>query len=131
MIFEDGEQKRDFVHVLDVARAFRLALEQRPAKGHVINIGSGRAYAISEVAMLLAEAMGVPDRSPELLGKARSGDIRNCFADISKARELLGFEPTRQLENSLDDFVSWVRNTSAVDRGADMKRELEERGLVT
>jgi len=131
MIFEDGEQKRDFVHVLDVARAFRLALEQRPAKGHVINIGSGRAYAISEVAMLLAEAMGAPDRSPELLGKARSGDIRNCFADISKARELLGFEPTRQLENSLDDFVSWVRNTSAVDRGADMKRELEERGLVT
>ncbi|RVC19268.1 NAD-dependent epimerase/dehydratase family protein, partial [Mesorhizobium sp. M7A.F.Ca.CA.004.04.2.1] len=116
MIFEDGEQKRDFVHVQDVARAFRLALQQRQAKGHVINIGSGRAYAISEVARLLAEAMGTPNRSPELLGKARSGDIRNCFADISKARELLGFEPVRQLENSLGEFVSWVRNTSAVDR---------------
>ncbi|MER9605262.1 SDR family NAD(P)-dependent oxidoreductase [Mesorhizobium sp. M0243] len=131
MIFEDGEQKRDFVHVRDVARAFRLALQQRQARGHVINIGSGRAYAISEVARLLAEAMGTPNRSPELLGKARSGDIRNCFADISKARELLGFEPVRQLENSLGEFVSWVRNTSAVDRGADMKRELEERGLVS
>ncbi|PBC19348.1 NAD-dependent epimerase/dehydratase family protein [Mesorhizobium sp. WSM4307] len=131
MIFEDGEQKRDFVHVHDVARAFRLALQQRQAKGHVINIGSGRAYAISEVARLLAEAMGIPNRSPELLGKARSGDIRNCFADISKARELLGFEPGLQLENSLVDFVSWVRNTAAVDRGTEMKRELEERGLVS
>jgi len=131
MIFEDGEQKRDFVHVHDVARAFRLALQQRQAKGHVINIGSGRAYAISEVARLLAEAMGTPNRSPDLLGKARSGDIRNCFADISKARELLGFEPGLRLENSLGDFVSWVRNTAAVDRGAEMKRELEERGLVS
>lgn len=131
MIFEDGEQKRDFVHVGDVARAFRQALQQRQARGHVINIGSGRAYAISEVARLLAEAMGTPDRSPELLGKARSGDIRNCFADISKARELLGFEPRQKLENSLDGFVAWVRNTGAVDRGADMKRELEERGLVS
>lgn len=131
MIFEDGEQKRDFVHVRDVARSFRLALEQRQAKGHVINIGNGRAYAISEVARLLAEAMGTPDLSPDLLGKARSGDIRNCFADISKARELLGFEPEYRLGDSLDEFVSWVRNTIAVDRGADMRRELEERGLVT
>ena len=131
MIFEDGKQKRDFVHVHDVARAFRLALEQRQARGHVINIGSGRAYAIGEVAQLLAEAMELPDRSLELLGKARSGDIRNCFADISKARELLGFEPEHRLEASLDDFVRWVRKTAAVDRGGDMKRELEERGLVS
>jgi dTDP-L-rhamnose 4-epimerase len=131
MIFEDGRQKRDFVHVRDVARAFRLALEQRQAHGHVINIGSGQAYAISEVARLLAEAMGVPELSPEILGKARSGDIRNCFADISKARELLGFEPRHRLEqHSLDSFAAWVRNTVAIDRGAEMKRELEERGLV-
>ncbi|MET3582054.1 dTDP-L-rhamnose 4-epimerase [Mesorhizobium robiniae] len=131
MIFEDGEQKRDFVHVRDVARAFRLALEQRQARGHVINIGSGKAYAISEVARLLADAMGLPGRQPEILGKARSGDIRNCFADIAKARELLGFEPRHRLEHSLDEFVAWVRNTVAIDRGADMKRELEERGLVS
>ncbi|TIQ09037.1 MAG: NAD-dependent epimerase/dehydratase family protein, partial [Mesorhizobium sp.] len=131
MIFEDGEQKRDFVHVRDVARAFRLALEQRQARGHVINIGSGRAYTICEVARLLADAMGVPEHRPEILGKARAGDIRNCFADISKARELLGFEPQHRLEDSLNEFVAWVRNTVAIDRGADMKRELEERGLVS
>ena len=130
-IFEDGRQKRDFVHVRDVARAFRLALEQSEAPGHVINIGSGEAYAISQVATLLAEAMGVPEITPEILGKARSGDIRNCFADISKARELLGFEPQHRLESSLDELADWVRQAQAVDRGAEMRRQLEERGLVS
>lgn len=131
MIFEDGRQRRDFVHVRDVARAFRLALEKPDAAGHVINIGSGQAYTIAEVATLLAEAMGVPEISPDILNKARSGDIRNCFADISKARELLGFEPRYRLENALAPFAEWVRSTGAVDRGAEMKRQLEERGLVS
>jgi dTDP-L-rhamnose 4-epimerase len=131
LIFEDGEQRRDFVHVRDVARAFRLAMEQPQAPGHVINIGSGQSYTIAEVASLLADAMGVPEIRPELLGKARSGDIRNCFADIGKARELLGFEPKHRLENSLGPFVEWVRGTGAIDRGAEMKRQLEERGLVS
>ena len=131
MIFEDGEQRRDFVHVRDVARAFRLALEQKQARGHAINIGSGQAYTIREVATLLAEAMGVPEIGPDIMGKARSGDIRNCFADISKARDLLGFEPEHRLERSLDELARWVRGTAAVDRGAEMKRELEALGLVS
>ena len=131
MIFEDGEQRRDFVHVRDVARAFRLALEKPGAAGHVINIGSGQAYTIAEVASLLAEAMGVPEIKPDIMNKARSGDIRNCFADISKARELLAFEPRYRLENSLGPFAEWVRTTGAIDRGAEMKRQLEERGLVS
>ncbi|WEX77490.1 NAD-dependent epimerase/dehydratase family protein [Sinorhizobium numidicum] len=131
MIFEDGEQRRDFVHVRDVARAFRLALEQPQAAGHVINIGSGQAYTIAEVASLIAEAMGVPEIQPDIMNKARSGDIRNCFADISKARELLGFEPAFRLESSLGPFADWVRNVGAIDRGAEMKRQLEARGLVS
>ena len=130
-IFEDGQQRRDFVHVRDVARAFRLALEQPSANGHVINIGSGQAYTVEEVATLLAEAMGVPEIKPEIMHKARSGDIRNCFADISKARDLLGFKPQYKLENSLGPFVEWVRGTGAIDRGAEMRRQLEERGLVS
>lgn len=131
MIFEDGKQRRDFVHVRDVARAFRLALEKPAASGHVINIGSGRAYTISQVATLLAEAMDLPDIAPDIMNKARSGDIRNCFADISKARELLGFEPAFPLETSLTPFVEWVRDTGAIDRAAEMKQQLEERGLVS
>jgi dTDP-L-rhamnose 4-epimerase len=131
MIFEDGRQRRDFVHVRDVARGFRLALEKPGANGHVINIGSGQAYTIAEVAAFLAEAMGLPEIGPEIMNKARAGDIRNCFADISKARELLGFEPQHRLENSLGPFAEWVRSTGAIDRGAEMKRQLEERGLVS
>jgi dTDP-L-rhamnose 4-epimerase len=131
MIFEDGAQRRDFVHVRDVARAFRLALEQPQAPGHVINIGSGQAYTIAEVAALLADAMGVPEIAPDIMRKARSGDIRNCFADISKARELLGFDPAFRLETSLGPFAEWVRSTGAIDRGAEMKKQLEERGLVS
>ncbi|WP_064686516.1 NAD-dependent epimerase/dehydratase family protein [Rhizobium bangladeshense] len=131
MIFEDGKQRRDFVHVRDVATAFRLALEKPAASGHVINVGSGQAYSIADVATLLADAMGAPEIGPDVMNKARSGDIRNCFADISKARELLGFEPRYRLENSLGPFAEWVRQTGAVDRGAEMKRQLEERGLVS
>ena len=131
MIFEDGQQRRDFVHVRDIARAFRLALEQRPAAGHAINVGSGNSYTITQVATMLAEAMGRPDLRPDIMNKARSGDIRNCFADISKAHELLGFEPTRRLEHSLGELADWVRQVEAVDRGAEMKRQLEERGLVS
>jgi len=131
IVFEDGEQRRDFVHVRDVAHAFRLALEQPQAAGHVINVGSGSAYSIAEVATLLAHAMGVPEIRPDITGRMRAGDIRHCFADISKARELLGFAPQHKLETSLDEFAEWVRGTGAVDRGPQMKRELEQMGLVS
>jgi dTDP-L-rhamnose 4-epimerase len=130
-VFEDGEQQRDFVHVRDVARAFRLALEADAVTGEAINIGSGRAYAIRDVAELLADAMHLSSLKPEILHKARAGDIRNCFADISKARALLGYEPQHHLERSLGELVDWVRESRAVDRGDQMRRELEQRGLVS
>ena len=130
-IFEDGEQRRDFVHVRDVARAFRLALERPEAAGELFNVGSGRAYTIARIAELLADAMGVPHLQPEILHKSRAGDIRNCFADISKARRILGFEPRYRLEESLDGFVEWVSGQTIEDRGPDMRRQLEERGLVS
>lgn len=131
MIFEDGRQRRDFVHVRDVARAFRQALEKPQASGHVINIGSGVSWSVEEVARLLAEAMGVSEIAPEILQKARAGDIRNCFADISKARELLGYQPQFPLDQSLGELAAWVREAGSVDRGPEMRRQLEERGLVS
>jgi dTDP-L-rhamnose 4-epimerase len=130
LVFEDGLQRRDFVHVSDVARAFRLALERKEAAGHVINVGSGGATAIGAVATMLARAMGVPDRQAEILGKARSGDIRNCFADITKATELLGYVPQRRLEDSLGELAEWVAGASSTDNAARMRSELEARGLV-
>lgn len=131
LIFEDGLQKRDFVHVRDVARAFRLALEEPRAAGEVINIGSGRAYAIADIARRLASVMGRGDIAPEILGKARAGDIRNCFADIGKARRLLGFEARHELMESLPELVDWVRTAVATDKASEMRKQLEARGLVS
>jgi dTDP-L-rhamnose 4-epimerase len=106
-------------------------MEKRGAAGQVINVGSGNAYSVTEVAMLLADAMGVPEIRPQILGKSRSGDIRNCFADISKAQELLGFAPRFRLETTLGEMADWVRVSTAVDRSAEMQQQLELRGLVT
>ncbi len=130
LVFEDGRQRRDFVHVRDVARAFRLAMERPEAAGHVINIGSGRSYTIGHIAEMLAEAMQVPELAPQLLGKARAGDIRHCFADISKARALLGFSPEHVLEDTIDEAAAWIRSSSAVDRGEHARSQLEVRGLM-
>lgn len=128
-VFEDGAQRRDFVHVEDVAEAFVLALEC-PASGQVFNIGSGAAVDIRTVAEQIAMAMGRREIRPVLLGKARTGDIRHCFADISLARAVLGFLPKRDFANSLGELAEWVRSQQAVDRVAEARRELEARGLV-
>ncbi len=130
LVFEDGRQKRDFVHVRDVARAFRLAMQRPEAAGHVINIGSGRSYTIAGIAEMLAEAMQVPELAPRLLGKARAGDIRHCFADIAKARKLLGFVPEHLLEDTLDEAAAWIRSSEATDRGEHARKQLEARGLM-
>jgi dTDP-L-rhamnose 4-epimerase len=130
-LFEDGAQKRDFVHVQDVARAFRLAMDVPDIAGETFNIGSGQSYTIDRVARLLAKAMDRPDLEPEALGRFRAGDIRNCFADIAKARDKLGFQPEHRLEDSLGAFAEWVRRSPSVDKAAIMHRELEMRGLVS
>ncbi|WP_159714719.1 NAD-dependent epimerase/dehydratase family protein [Geminicoccus flavidas] len=130
IIFEDGQQQRDFVHVRDVARAFHLAMTSPAAAGHVVNIGSGRAYTIARVAELLADAMDVPELAPQFLGKARAGDIRHCFADIAKAQDLLGYSPSGYLEDQVGELAAWIRAQDAQDRGEDAKRQLEARGLV-
>jgi dTDP-L-rhamnose 4-epimerase len=130
LVFEDGQQRRDFVHVRDVAHAFCLAMECPSATGQVFNIGSGQVYTIEQVAHMLAEAMGLSHLSPEILDKARAGDIRHCFADISRARDRLGYSPASLLEDSLDELADWIARSTADDRGEHAKRELEAHGLV-
>ncbi len=130
VIFEDGRQMRDFVHVEDVAQAFLLALDHPGAAGQVYNVGSGTARTVDEVATLLAEAMGRPDLPPEIAGKARAGDIRHCIPDISKIQSELGFAPRADFRAGLEELARWVAEQEAVDRVADARRELEARGLV-
>ena len=130
MIFEDGAQRRDFVHVEDVAQAFVLALEHPDAAGGVFNIASGVDRSVRDVALLLAGAMGREDLAPEITGQARIGDIRHCIADIGLARRVLGFAPRADFVAGLAELAEWVARQQADDRVQQARRELEVRGLV-
>jgi dTDP-L-rhamnose 4-epimerase len=129
LIFEDGEQRRDFVHVEDVARAFLLALERPEAVGQIFNIGSGQHRSVSEVASELARAMNC-DIEPRITGNLRAGDVRHCFADIAKAERLLGYTPLVDLPDGLEELATWLSGQTPTDRGQQARAELAARGLV-
>jgi dTDP-L-rhamnose 4-epimerase len=130
MVFEDGRQRRDFVHVRDVARAFLLALEHPQAAGEVFNIGSGVDRTIAEVARLQAAAMGRGDLEPEITEQARAGDIRHCIPDLSKAEALLGYRAQQDFAEGLAELAEWVTHQEIEDRVVEARKELELRGLV-
>jgi dTDP-L-rhamnose 4-epimerase len=130
LINEDGRQQRDFVSVHDIARACRLAMEEPAAAGEVFNIGSGRAFSILEIAHQMAQVLNREDLEPQITGKYRVGDIRNCFADISKARRLLRYEPRVQLEDGLENLAEWLEGQIPVDHVDAAQEELEARGLA-
>ena len=129
VIFEDGEQTRDFVHVRDIVRANLLALETDRADYEAVNIGTGRPISIREVALMLARGLG-RDLEPEIVARYREGDIRHCVADITRARDLLGYEPTVALEDGIPELLSWVREQEAADQVTRATAELESRQLV-
>jgi len=129
VVYEDGAQTRDFVHVSDAARAFRLALERDGADGRVVNVGSGSAISVLEIAETLARLLG-RDVAPELPGTFRAGDIRHCIADVSLARDLLGFESQIALEDGLAELADWLPTQQATDRFDLAAAELAERGLT-
>lgn len=130
LIFEDGEQRRDFVHVNDVARAFCEALVLPEAVGGTFNVGSGRDRSVKEVATELAKAMGKNAIEPEIVGKARIGDIRHCFCDTSLSRDKLGFQAREDFTDGLARLAEWVSSQTAEDRVDTARGELEARGLV-
>jgi dTDP-L-rhamnose 4-epimerase len=129
VVYEDGAQTRDFVHVSDVARAFRFALERDGADGRALNAGSGRATSVLEIAHTIAGLLG-KEIDPELPGTFRAGDIRHCIADVSLARELLGFEAQVALEDGLAELAEWLQTQPATDRFDRAAAELAERGLT-
>jgi dTDP-L-rhamnose 4-epimerase len=129
LVFEDGRQRRDFVHVKDVVNACRLALSVDEAAGHVFNIGSGRELTIREVAERMARVLG-KDIAPEITGQVRVGDIRHCTADISLARKVLGYEPKVDFDRGLTEVARWLRDQTATDRVDTMRQELAARGLA-
>lgn len=130
MIFEDGGQRRDFVSVRDVVGACLAALESERASGMAINVGSGRSATVAEVAAALARVIGRNDVEAEVTGRFRVGDIRHCFADISLAQEVLGYQPRVTLDEGLRELAQWLRGQEAEDRVDEANAELASRGLT-
>ncbi len=129
MIFEDGRQSRDFVHVSDIVAANFLAMERDEAVGRVYNVGTGQATTVLEVAETLAQELGVGVPA-DVTGRFRAGDIRHCFADVSAIRRELGFEARVSLREGLRELLGWLRHQKADDRVAEARMELERRGLA-
>ncbi len=130
LIFEDGLQSRDFVSVHDIVRSLLLASERDGAVGETFNIGSGRSVTVREVAETLARVLDV-EIDPEITGRYRVGDIRHCFADISRARQALGYEPRVGLEEGMTELVGWLREQERPeDRVGRHAAELAARGLT-
>jgi dTDP-L-rhamnose 4-epimerase len=130
VIFEDGWQKRDFVSVHDVVEACRLCLEEPGAVDQVLNIGSGHACTIRGLAQLMARALGCRAIEPQISGKYRMGDVRHCFADIRRARNLIGFEPRVDLELGIVELANWLAGQKAEDHFDRAAEELNTRGLT-
>jgi dTDP-L-rhamnose 4-epimerase len=128
-IFEDGLQRRDFVSVHDVARAFALALGEDGADGLAVNVGSGRSVTVRDLARRLSAVAG-RELEPEITGESRVGDIRHCFADVELAEETLGYTPDVELADGMTELAAWLEGQTAEDRVDAATAELAKRGLA-
>jgi len=129
MMFEDGEQTRDFVHVSDIVQANLLAMQTSRADYLPVNVGTGTATSIRKIGALLAVGLG-KELEPEIVGKYREGDIRHCVADITRARALLGYEPRVSLNTGIPELLNWVAEQSASDHLVRATDELVSHQLV-
>lgn len=129
LVFEDGLQMRDFVSVYDIVRANILAMQSDQANGEIINIGCGKSITIIQVAQLLARALG-KEIEPVITHKYRAGDIRHCYADIAKARTLLGYESQISHEAGFQELAEWLADKHAEDKAETMLSELTAFGLT-
>lgn len=130
VIYEDGEQSRDFIHVQDVARAGILAMERQDADYEVFNVGTGRSLTILQIAQVLINHLAEGEVEPQIVGQYRRGDIRHCFADIGRIRQKLGFQPQVAFEEGVADLISWVREQEATDGFGVVDRELRGKELI-
>jgi dTDP-L-rhamnose 4-epimerase len=130
LVFEDGAQQRDLIHVSDVVRANLAAADAPPSADYLaFNIGAGRSVTILELAERLGRALDRPI-PPEITGAYREGDIRHCFADVSLARALLGWEPRVTLNEGIGELADWAQTEQAPDRTDLANAELRERGIL-
>lgn len=127
-VYEDGRESRDFIHVQDVVQACLLAMRHDSANGQTINVGSGEAISLHQVAQTVAQALNGPE--PIVTGQYRAGDIRHCYADLRKAKALLGYQPGVNLEDGLRELLDSIAGQPIQDQTEIAEQELITRGLA-
>ncbi|UYP47891.1 ADP-L-glycero-D-manno-heptose-6-epimerase [Candidatus Lokiarchaeum ossiferum] len=135
IVYEDGNQSRDLIHVKDIVQALNLSMERSESKHEIFNVGTGKSVSISEVATILSNALGKKIH-PEISYKFRSGDVRHICADISKISEKLGFKPQYSFSEGISELIPWIKEKfilnggNIVDNSVKAKLELEKKGLI-
>ncbi len=129
IIFEDGNQARDFIHVSDIVQACILAMEKSEGDYQVFNIGTGRKLSVFDIANVLMDKLFFKGES-RVVNRFREGDIRHCYADISLAQEVLGYKPKIKFEDGIIDLVNWVKLQHAEDKVNSAIDILDKKGLT-
>lgn len=130
VVFEDGNQQRDFVHVGDVAQANVLAVLRDEAEGRTYNVGSGAAISVREMVATIAKALDKEHLAPDVQNKYRPGDTRNCIADISRIQAELGYAPQTRFEDAVTELIEWAKEEKADRPDVDPVTELSDRKLI-
>ncbi|KKM93974.1 hypothetical protein LCGC14_1203020 [marine sediment metagenome] len=130
-VFEDGLQSRDFVNVMDVCQAMSLVIKSKNVNGEIFNVGTGIPISIREVANIITEKIN-PKLKPIFNQQYRVGDIRHCFADITKIKNKLGYEPEISFSQGIEDYLNWVKTQKKFvhDKTDKALIELNEKGLL-
>jgi dTDP-L-rhamnose 4-epimerase len=129
VVYEDGLQTRDFISIHDVVRANMLAMDKKEADYGVFNVGSGEPTAIKKIAEVLIR-LNKKSLRPQVADRYRKGDIRHCFADISKIKKALNFEPAVDFEKGMAELMEWSAPEKARDGFEKARNELKKRGLL-
>lgn len=128
-IFEDGLESRDFINVKDIACGVVRSIEEPNSNGEIINLGSGENTSVLEIAEILKKHYESKSEI-NITGDFRIGDIAHNKADISKAKNLLKFQPTIDLDSGLKDFCSWVKGQEKDNTGYEKSlSEMEKAGM--
>jgi len=131
IIYEDGNQTRDLVHVKDITNAFVLTMNKIEARNEVFNVGTGLPLSIKEIAEFLSSFIN-PNIKPIITNQFRPGDIRHCFSDISKIKSKLGYSPQHKFKDGIIELIEWVmlQKGKVIDKSLKANEELKERGLL-
>jgi len=131
IIYEDGNQSRDFIHIKDVCQALILSMEKENSRNQIFNVGTGRQITIKKVAETLTKYIN-PEIIPLITNKYRLGDIRHCFSDISKISSAMGFKPNYSFEEGIKELIEWIKlqRVKVEDKSDIANLELKEKGLL-